>query len=173
MQSSPGAGLIDESQLEQLDTNGDGGVSAIDALVIINFLSSHDGTQGEGETPAQLDDVQQVYDSIRDGKVSVIDALQVINYLSRSNATASSESVAVSAEVAMPLLDAVNSPPEDGLDEDLIRLLADDQSRVDLYEAILRRMTSTRRMYQRWSIPERGCPDTRSNSWFLVDNYVP
>ena len=76
--------------------------------------------------------MQQVYDSIRDGKVSVIDALQVINYLSRSNATASSESVAVSAEVAMPLLDAVNSPPEDGLDEDLIRLLADDQSRVDL-----------------------------------------
>ena len=78
------------SQSAPPDSNGDGSVSVIDALLIINNLSSEEASQAEGETLAQRSDqVMLEYDLNRDGKVSALDVLQVINYLSRSNATVS------------------------------------------------------------------------------------
>ncbi len=109
------------SQPAPLDANADGSVSAIDALVIINYLSSQAGAPGEGEMPTEM----ETYDSNGDGAVSVLDALQIINYLSRSTTTAAAESV--ETEYAMPRSDALNQTPAGSLDEDLIRMLADDQ----------------------------------------------
>jgi hypothetical protein len=114
--------LMVQSTVSPLDANGDGGVSAVDALVIINYLSTQAASQGEGEMPAQD------YDTNGDGSVSALDVLQVINYLSRSNATAASES---EEAFAVPLLDAVNPAPPGSLDDDLIRMLADDQFNAD------------------------------------------
>ncbi len=118
----PEAESIDGSQSAPLDANS---VSATDALVIINGWSSQDGREAEGETPTHLDQVLQ--DVLQD-----YDALPIVNYLSRSNASAASEDVASSAEDAAPRLDAMNPPPAASLDDDLIRLLADDQFRADL-----------------------------------------
>ena len=72
------------------------------------------------------------YDANGDGAVSVLDALQIINYLSRSSTTAASESVETFGEYAVPRSDAANPAPAGLLDEDLIRILADDQWSANL-----------------------------------------
>jgi hypothetical protein len=54
-----------------LDVNSNGNVAALDALVIIDQLSSKDASQGAGERLAErLDQVMLDYDLNRDAKVS-------------------------------------------------------------------------------------------------------
>ena len=61
--------------LEPLDVNNDGGVSPLDALIIINYLNQH----GIG-TPIETDP-RQFWDTNGDGIVSALDVLRVINRL--------------------------------------------------------------------------------------------
>lgn len=59
------------------DVNGDGRVSSLDALVVINELNR--AAAGAAAKTASIDPAR--YDVNRDGKVSPLDALQIINYL--------------------------------------------------------------------------------------------
>lgn len=59
----------------QLDVNGDGAISPIDALLVINYLNSKQLDPFAGDQTLTRLDVN------RDGSVSPIDALLVINYL--------------------------------------------------------------------------------------------
>ena len=58
-----------------IDVNADGGVSAVDALMVINSLND----SAEGESRSVLSDVNG------DGQVTALDALQVINYLNEQS----------------------------------------------------------------------------------------
>ncbi len=70
------------SLLQRADVNGDRSISALDALVTINFLSR----QGQsGHVVVTADDDQRL-DVSGDGNVTVKDALMIINLLSRSAA---------------------------------------------------------------------------------------
>lgn len=113
-----------DEQPAALDANGDGNVSAADALVIINFLGSQDETQAEGELAVSSASSRHNYDANGDGTVSAIDALQVINYLSRDQVTA------VVAEAPAPQLETGHRAALGSIEDDLIQLLADDQSRL-------------------------------------------
>lgn len=81
---------------QPLDVNGDGRVSPIDALLVINRLNHTPGTLTEsralvtgpaGGGPRSGSDP---FDTSGDGNVSPIDALLVINYLNRQAAVAAS-----------------------------------------------------------------------------------
>ena len=79
------ADILRSSQ-PNLDTNGDGQVSAGDALAIVNRLSvdSTDQTLGEGEWAGvtQDDPIKLArFDVNEDGRITALDALMVINHL--------------------------------------------------------------------------------------------
>ncbi|MEM9645172.1 MAG: NF038122 family metalloprotease [Planctomycetota bacterium] len=65
--------------LQRADVNGDKALSALDALLTINFLNRHDGTVGADKLHAR----DQRMDVSEDGKVTAIDALMIINLLNR------------------------------------------------------------------------------------------
>lgn len=80
-----------------LDSNGDGVVTAVDALVVINFLSQYGTTDlsqlaarvravsGEGEMIGDIDlDVMRRYDTNRSGTISALDALVVVNNINEN-----------------------------------------------------------------------------------------
>ena len=67
--------------MNAFDVNGDGQVSALDALIIINDLSR----SGDRELVAGIDDGIPDVDVNFDGRVSALDALHVINDLSRQS----------------------------------------------------------------------------------------
>jgi hypothetical protein len=100
-----------------LDSNGDGGITPIDALNVINYINSfHSGPVGEsGSTPEYLD-------TNGDNYISPIDALEIINYI---NAFGSLQPPAV----APPVTDGEGesaAPDADGDEAALISLLASD-----------------------------------------------
>ena len=73
-----------------LDANRDGSVTALDALVGINFIESN-GT-GALPVPVQGEPVAQFYyDVSGDQQITALDSLQVINGLERLSSTASGE----------------------------------------------------------------------------------
>ncbi len=78
--------------LNRLDVNGDGVVSPIDALVVINELNRR---QSNGSTGGQLDDSQlptsRFYDVDGNGVAAPIDALVIINALNRQGSASSPE----------------------------------------------------------------------------------
>jgi hypothetical protein len=80
------------------DVNGVGGVTAVDALILINYISTHlDLTLPVSPTspPRYYYDVSGGENSEGDGRVSPLDVLVVINYIKRNamNAQGESESV--------------------------------------------------------------------------------
>ncbi|MEM0927599.1 MAG: dockerin type I domain-containing protein, partial [Planctomycetota bacterium] len=87
--------LPQQREGDRYDVNGDGTVSALDALVVINFLSLHGGEQLLVLTPSQE---QNRMDSSGDNRISALDALQVINELGRQNAPEPEAESAISLE---------------------------------------------------------------------------
>lgn len=67
----------------KLDTNNDGRVSPIDALIIINLLN--DKTYPDGALPVNKINSKPYYDVNGNRYVSPVDALQVINYLNEQS----------------------------------------------------------------------------------------
>ena len=106
---------------DPLDVNLDGKVSVVDALAIINQLArtlANQDTHGDnGAGPYN-------YDANRDGEVSVLDALVVINHLS-TNSLDSLE-LELAQDRVIPEHDAKTPTPLRALEDDLVRLLADD-----------------------------------------------
>ncbi len=112
------------NQSNRFDTNVDGRVSALDALVVINAIARNDFGSMTFSQPlravASLGGF--LLDASGDGSISALDALQVINELSRQSVNATGEQVdwAQSADSVIAELD----DEEDG---DLLALLASDQ----------------------------------------------
>lgn len=92
------------------DVNNDGDVSAIDALLVMNFLA---GRQAEAEHIA----TGMFHDVSGEGNVTSRDALMVVNYLSTKQILAESELV-----VASPTKPATLSSPADATDQALATL---------------------------------------------------
>ncbi len=61
------------------DANGDGDITPLDALVIINVISQHGGAGPISEFPSPT----KYYDVNGDGSITPLDALLIINYLNR------------------------------------------------------------------------------------------
>ncbi len=101
------------SPRDPFDVNRDGGVTVLDALAIINQINRMLANDSESVTSN--------YDANGDGNVSALDALLVINYISSRNQEAES-----TVDRVIPSLKAVTPAPESTLDDDLIRVLADD-----------------------------------------------
>jgi hypothetical protein len=76
---SDGADVAPATTRLPQDVNNDGGVSALDALVIIN----HIGRVKMNEAEAEASNGQNYLDVNSDHQVTALDALQVINYLAR------------------------------------------------------------------------------------------
>jgi hypothetical protein len=104
---------------DPLDINRDGRVSVLDALAIINQISRMPANEGE-LVAGFVDPTFYDYDANRDGNVSVLDALVVINHLSITHEAESTEARVI------PALETVAPTLEGSLDDDLIRMLADD-----------------------------------------------
>ncbi len=118
---------------DPLDVNHDGRVTVLDALAIINQLSrmlTSDNERVVGSVDQALSD----YDANGDGKVSALDALLVINHISITNQEAESM-----LDGVIPSRDPVTPAPESWLDDDLIRLLADDNIIAGLGKAFTER----------------------------------
>ena len=118
---------------DPLDVNRDGRVSALDALAIINQINrmlANDSESVAGSVDQALSD----YDANGDGKISALDALLVINHISATNQEAES-----TVDSVIPSLEAVTPAPESSLDDDLIRVLADDNIIAGLAEAFTER----------------------------------
>ena len=116
----------------RLDINQDGGVTALDALLIINRLSSQANSFASGEMAAASSLTRLMnYDANGDGTVSALDALQVINYLGRNSGSAGLERESAAAtDVVLTSLFESSSKLDDELDDELLRLLIDDFASV-------------------------------------------
>ena len=65
------------------DVNGDGTVTPLDVLLVINYLNSH---PGDDSLPAVAIEPPQYYDVDNDGRGTAADALSVVNYLNANAA---------------------------------------------------------------------------------------
>ncbi len=118
---------------DPLDVNHDGRVSALDALAIINQISRMLANESES-VAGSVDQALSDYDANGDGKISTLDALLVINHITITNQEEES-----TVDSVIPSLEAVTLVPESSLDDDLIRLLADDNIIAGLVEAFTER----------------------------------
>ena len=96
------------------DVNGDGKISPIDALIVINALNLQSAGTNDGSTSASSEDGSENFfeDVNGDGIVSAIDALRVVNFLLRSNPPTSQATAATDqsfAALSAPLSYATNS----------------------------------------------------------------
>ncbi len=77
-----------QNPLVRADVNYDGGVTALDALLVINYLGRFDTIPVDLLEPTSFDDLaQRYYDVNGSGTATALDALQVINFLGRITAT--------------------------------------------------------------------------------------
>jgi hypothetical protein len=108
------------NEANRFDTNNDGRVSALDALVVINALGREnlDTTGNPLRVVAVLGGYQ--LDASGDGNISSLDALQVINELSRQNLSTAGELAGWAASADTVIADLGND------DDDLLQLLAAD-----------------------------------------------
>ncbi len=108
----------------RFDTNGDGRVSALDALVVINAMAQERFEHLTLSTPlravASLGGFQ--LDASGDGSISALDALQVINELGRRSLSTAGEQASWAQSA-----DSVIADLDDEDDSDLLALLASDQ----------------------------------------------
>ncbi len=113
------------NELNPLDTNVDGVVTARDALVVINAI-------GRGDIDPSASPMRVVaalgglhLDASQDGRISSLDALRVINGLAQLNLAAESEAPAVEETWAVAA-DGVLAELGDDDEDDLLQLLAVD-----------------------------------------------
>lgn len=66
----------------KLDVNKDGVVSPLDALHIVNAISSRSVPVGEGEYSDPIGNA--IYDTNGDGELSPLDVMLVVNWLQRA-----------------------------------------------------------------------------------------
>ena len=79
----------------QWDVNGDGIISALDALIVINHLNSN----GAGPLPAPSPTAARLYIDVNgDAQVSPLDALNVINYLNINGVTSAAHIHSIGAD---------------------------------------------------------------------------
>jgi hypothetical protein len=96
-----------------LDVNGDGKISSLDALVVINAINR---APANGGTPTSLSVSATKLDVNGDGRVSAIDALRVINHLNRESGTQTAAAAAApiaAAGLPQPETVAAASPASD------------------------------------------------------------
>lgn len=89
--STSGGEAAGESSFASMDTNRDGKVSALDALMVINFLNQTQNVDGETVGNVVDIDVLESRDVNSDGRVTAADALIVINSLDYPDPFASIE----------------------------------------------------------------------------------
>ncbi len=82
--STPVAEATSQITFDSMDANRDGKVSALDALMVINYLNRTQYADGERASGTADTDTAQVYDLNLDGRVSAVDALMVINAMNRA-----------------------------------------------------------------------------------------
>ncbi len=111
------------TQLQPLDTNGDGNVTALDALVVINSLGASESESPENRT-STLPSLYRL-DANRDGKVTALDALTIINQLARRTPMMESEFAAANDAMGPLSFDIAISSFDDD-DDDLLLLMAED-----------------------------------------------
>jgi hypothetical protein len=120
--SGGGSGSM-TNQLNRFDTNLDGQVTALDALVVINTLAAQ-------QAEAEGIDMSQLLESLggirpdvnEDGKISSLDALQVMNSLLEASVLAEGE-----AQLWADASDsAISAMDDDDDDQDLLDMLARD-----------------------------------------------
>lgn len=116
-QSSDGSTSDPDSSL---DVNGDGSVTALDALQVINLLNRHDAdgliTSATASTSGTLRG-----DTNADGRVSALDALNVINHLNRQDQLSERSETAspqATADAWASSVDAVLGTEDDDEDDD-------------------------------------------------------
>lgn len=121
------------AEYSPFDTNQDGNVSALDALMVINHLGRRT-IVAESDSLTNIESlIPRGYDVNGDGIVSALDALQIINQLNRqsnSSRLASSPSPESTAQLASVAADPVFDSTPDDKDDDLLDVLADDQLRL-------------------------------------------
>lgn len=121
---------IEITVYDPLDVNRDHNVSALDALAIINqidrMLYESEDASGTGNQPVYH------YDANNDGRVSALDALMVINHLSAISHEAEF------ADRAICPFDGLSSLHDHSHDDDLMKLLADDQILADLASQLVK-----------------------------------
>ena len=99
---------------ESLDTNGDGAVTSIDALLVINWLN---GNRSDDRSADELD-------VNGDGYVSPVDTLAVINHLNFQSGTTDISSSNSDRQVREHIFSGTADDDEDDLvDEELLGLL--------------------------------------------------
>ncbi|MEP3897410.1 MAG: dockerin type I domain-containing protein [Rhodopirellula bahusiensis] len=80
--TSSNAASYDNNDDIAIDSNRDGSISSLDALVIINFLSNYSSSE---PADVSLPNVVESFDANGDGFVTARDALVVINYLTKQS----------------------------------------------------------------------------------------
>ncbi len=89
-----------------LDVNGDGIITPLDALAIINYLNLN----GSGTLPAAPTGAHSFFDANGDGNITPIDALQVINFLNAQAKSAVASPQIATASSNAEAANAANSP---------------------------------------------------------------
>ncbi len=116
------------NQLNEYDTNMDGQVTALDALVVINAMTI--GRESELVNSQMLQLLGGIRPDVNgDGQISSLDALRVINRLAEERIIAEGESQAGWADATDSALSGLDDDDED---QDLLQMLAQDaeQQRV-------------------------------------------
>ncbi|TWU48508.1 Beta propeller domain protein [Rubripirellula tenax] len=92
-----------------LDANGDGAISALDALMVINQLALQKSTSVDQVLRQVKVQVGRYVDTNGDGQVTAIDALRIINEMARASArsTPSSESMVAALPERIEVVDEV------------------------------------------------------------------
>ena len=111
-----------------LDTNLDGEVSVLDALVVVNALDALRGF--DGNSPSRLANLfsQFKLDASADGSITALDALRVLNGLISSSANAELVSEQSAESWAQSADSVVNDLDDD--EDDVLSLLAGDSGRL-------------------------------------------
>ena len=123
--------------LEAMDVNFNGETTALDALQIINFISTFDGVATvDLPTPTSESELpERYYDANASRTVTSLDALLVINFLSRQPISAVREQ----ERAVLPLPMANQSRAESGIDHNRGELLSDavhDAALLDVVDGI-------------------------------------
>ena len=88
---------------ERRDVTGEGDISPLDALVLINYINSHTAPGPAVPVPPDPAEPPPYYDVNGDGWVSAIDVIIIINYLNdQANSVGEGETGAARAEGVIP-----------------------------------------------------------------------
>jgi len=97
---------VDRNPANAFDVNGDGVVSALDALIGINFLNQQQSSGGVGAIASGESVIRYFHDVNGDGQVTALDSLMVINAL---EPTSTAKVDATASSIQSPLIDSDDS----------------------------------------------------------------